>query len=975
MRRGHPVRFGAWFTAALMSTVGFLPALASAQTSFITFESGQVSPLAMTPDGSRLLATNTPDGNLEIFDVTDDGLSHVASVSVGLEPVAVAARSNTEIWVVNHLSDSVSIVDIGMTPARVVRTLLVGDEPRGIVFAGPDRRRAFIATARRGQHLTDDSIRTVEGAGDPQLMVESQPRASVWVFDADDLGHPLGGRPIKIIHLFSDVPRALAVSPDGLTVYAAAFPSGNRTTIVNAGAVCPGFDPDTPCVLKAGEVYPGGNPGPAVNFEGIQAPDVGIVVKFNSVTGHFEDELGRNWDNAVKFNLPDLDVFEIDAATLVETNAHSGVGTTLFNMVANPRTGTLYVSNTEAINEVRFEGPGVFGGSTVQGHLAEARVTVVSRDSVRPRHLNKHIDYSIRPAPPGTKQHSLATPTDMVVSSDGETLYVAAFGSSRIGVYSTAELEKDTFDPTVVSAGHLRVSGGGPSGLALDEQRDRLYVLTRFDNAISVVSLATGAETAHLQLNNPEPPEVIEGRRFLYDADFTSSNGEASCSSCHIFGDKDELAWELGDPDAPVTTNPASRLPSNIRAGVVATLLRPNINGTGDINIFHSMKGPMTTQTLRGMVNHGAMHWRGDRATGALGDDLRLLPPFDADLSFRNFIVAFEGLNGREAPISESDMQKFSDFALAITLPPNPIRALDNSLTPAQARGRTFYFGCDGPDSVTTLPVLCINGRPLPGGGHRSDGLPFLPEVGFTCDGCHTLNPSRGFFGTDGRWSFEDLPQIVKIPHLRNLYTKIGMFGLPDVPEIKAGDNVHKGAQIRGFGFLHDGAIDTVFRFFRATVFDCNGEEPAAELGLEGFVGFCGGDQQRRDVTEFSLAFDSDLAPIVGQQVTMTAASRGDPSVNARVDLLEARCKTRYPSKILGLGARECDLVAKVVVDGRPRSYRMISSLIGRGLYRRDDGRLFRPRTVRDLATNTDQPVTFTAHPYGSGDRVAGDRH
>ena len=54
---------------------------------------------------------------------------------------------------VNHLSDSVSIVDVAAAPPRVVRTLLVGDEPRDIVFAGPGGNRAFITTARRGQNL------------------------------------------------------------------------------------------------------------------------------------------------------------------------------------------------------------------------------------------------------------------------------------------------------------------------------------------------------------------------------------------------------------------------------------------------------------------------------------------------------------------------------------------------------------------------------------------------------------------------------------------------------------------------------------------------------------------------------------------------------------------------------------------------------------------------------------------------------
>src|SRR5262245_30301670 len=134
--------------------VGTLPARAA----FTTFESGQVRPLALSPDGSRLFAVNTPDDRLEIFSVGAGGITHTAAVPVGLEPVAVAARTNTEVWVVNHLSDSISIVDVGASPPRVTRTLLVGDEPRDIVFAGPGGNRAFITTAHRGQQRTDPSI-------------------------------------------------------------------------------------------------------------------------------------------------------------------------------------------------------------------------------------------------------------------------------------------------------------------------------------------------------------------------------------------------------------------------------------------------------------------------------------------------------------------------------------------------------------------------------------------------------------------------------------------------------------------------------------------------------------------------------------------------------------------------------------------------------------------------------------------------
>src|SRR5262249_41992720 len=114
------------FAAALL--LGSSLALAARPSAaFVTFESGQVRPLALSPDGSRLFAVNTPDDQLEIFDIGAGTLTHAGSVPVGLEPVSVAARTNTEVWVVNHLSDSVSIVDLSLTPPRVVRTLLVGD--------------------------------------------------------------------------------------------------------------------------------------------------------------------------------------------------------------------------------------------------------------------------------------------------------------------------------------------------------------------------------------------------------------------------------------------------------------------------------------------------------------------------------------------------------------------------------------------------------------------------------------------------------------------------------------------------------------------------------------------------------------------------------------------------------------------------------------------------------------------------------
>src|SRR3989442_546537 len=118
-----------------LGAVAVLLANSASASSFVEIESGHVRPLVMSPDGTKLVTVSTPNNRLQIFNVGRP-LEHAFSVPVGMEPVAVAARNNNEVWVVNHLSDSVSIVDVSTSPPRVVRTLLVGDEPRDIVFAG-----------------------------------------------------------------------------------------------------------------------------------------------------------------------------------------------------------------------------------------------------------------------------------------------------------------------------------------------------------------------------------------------------------------------------------------------------------------------------------------------------------------------------------------------------------------------------------------------------------------------------------------------------------------------------------------------------------------------------------------------------------------------------------------------------------------------------------------------------------------------
>jgi YVTN family beta-propeller protein len=826
---------------------------------YTLYESGPVRPLALAADGDSLFLVNTPDGRLEILDVGPLGLTPSTSISVGLEPVAVAEAPDGTVWVVNHVSDSVSIVDVTATPARVIRTLLVGDEPRDIVFGGTGMARAFITTAHRGQNSPVD----------PQLSSRSVGRADVWVFDSSDLGASAGGEPETIITLFGDTPRALAVTPDGTTVYAAVFRSGNQTTTVGPQGLA-----------KA---------RPRSSADGVPQPDSGVILRFEGV--NWVDETNTAFNNLVPFTLPDYDVFQIDAdaATPTDIDQFSGVGTTLFNMAVNPVTGEIYVSNIAARNHVRFAGENSRGSDSVQGHLADNRITIISSGNVAPRRINPHIDFDLAVGTAAERAVSLSMLLDMAVTADGSTLYATAFGSSRLGVFDTADLAAENVSTDATR--NIEITGGGPSGVVLDEARGRAYVATRFDMGVSVVDLATRTETAHLLLFSPEPESVTAGRPFLYDARISSSRGNDSCGTCHLFGDNDALAWDLGDPDARTSPIPNTFIP---------------ISPAAQPYVFHPMKGPMTTQSMRGLTNHGPMHWRGDR-TGAARTAGQTLE----EAAFIEFNEAFIGLMGRESEISSANMQAFADFAMQIVYPPNPIRPLDNSLTALQQQGLDIYNS-----GVVRIQTGLL-------------------EV---CARCHPIDPARGIFGTRGLLSNNSQPgeQNVKIPHFRDFYQKIGMFGFG------FGTAPATGPQVRGFGYNHNGATSSNFII--------------ADLGQPG--------PELTALRAFLFAFPTESAPVLGQQITLDDGDDG--SASARLDLLLARAVVTNP-------VPECDLVAHGVVAGVARGWAFDRT---DGEFHPDRGAdaALTPVALRSIAAAPGQPITFTCAPWGSGERIGIDR-
>ena len=650
------------------------------------FEAPQVHPLAVTPDGTRLLVVNTPNNSLSVFHLTGRTLTLMAEIPVGLEPVSVAARNDREIWVTNWLSDSVSVVDLKTW--NVTRTFEVGDEPTDVVFAGQQHEMAFVC---------------VSGLSQIKIYDPAVPATAP-----------------QVIAIRGKQPRALTRNAAGSQVFVSVFESGNQTTILNSDTVSNGGGPPAPNpALKPGLPAP---------------PPVGLIVKWNGLNWSDERGDGR-WSPFIPYSLADVDVVVLDAsgASAVLSREVHNVGTHIGNAVVDPVGNQLLVLNDEARNNIRFE-------PNVRGHFLNTRISFVGlgNTNVEPVDLNQHIDYGTPAGSDTERALSLALPADLARATDG-TLYVAATGSAKVGVFDSA------------GAVLARITvGQGPTGLAINPKRKLLYVLNRFDESLSIIDTNTRTQIATVPVGfNPEPTIPTRGRRFLYDASL-SAHGDLACASCHANGHRDGIAWDLGDPQGNMQTVPN---PQGAPFGFPSST-------------YHPMKGPMITQSLRGITGTEPLHWRGDRA------------------GLFSFNPAFMSLLGGTRQLTGQEMADFQAFVQSLSYPPNPNQNLDR-----------------------TLPDPPFPAASAARGAQMFNNNLFDGNV-FTCNQCHAASPGFGP-GTNGAlvpaFAIAET-QDMKVPQLRGEYQKTGFFRSP-------------GEQLTGYGFIHDGSTDTLFSFLHASPF------------------------------------------------------------------------------------------------------------------------------------------------------------
>ena len=469
---------------------------------FQLFESPQVDPIVLNQAGTRLYVANTAANQVVVIDTASN--TPVATIEVGLDPVSLAIRpGETELWVSNHVSDSVSIIDIapgGPTENRVIDTVqafdadgaTLFDEPVGIAFTTTGAK-AYVALSSRNQvAVITASTRVITS----RLNIRAQE------------------------------PRALRVRNNLLFV--AAFESHNRT---ETGVCVTENDNNAQCTLGLTDF---------ATF----ATDPNIP--------------GEQKNIVIDTGNPDRDLFVFRTDTDAEVAAVSGIGTLEYG-IAVSSAGRAFITQTDARNDVNgIVAPAASrqdvngDGSVNLKDLANRMFTnEIAATTCTTSGCGAVTITDLEGASP-TQATALATPYAAAISGDDSTLVVTAMGTSRVFTMNASTMAilsrldlgsvgNGNFGQQMPRGVALRSSGAGAPLVA--------YVLNSFENTVSVVDVSNPssiAEQATFSIGtDPTPAEVVRGR-VAFHSGFASSNGTFSCGSCHPDGNTDQLMWRIG---------------------------------------------------------------------------------------------------------------------------------------------------------------------------------------------------------------------------------------------------------------------------------------------------------------------------------------------------------------------------------------------------------------------------------------------
>jgi len=450
-----------------------------------TFVSPHVSPIAIS--GRDVFVVNTPADTVDVIDATTRKVK--ARVSVGVDPCSLAVRPDgKEIWVSNHISDSVSVIDTDAdspTYLNVVATIqefnnrtkaTEFDEPVGIAFANNDK--AYVALSSANQiAVVDVASRKIMN----RLRIRSQD------------------------------PRAITVRNGRL--YVIPFESNNKTQLS------------------------GGTGKLDKEYETFDAFEHSIRVNNVLSLGHVTDIVKHP-------DVPDRDLYVFDTKTdkLVETV--DTLGTLLYGLTVDSK-GTVYVAQTDARNDANGKsGTKKHGLKELENRAFLNQITAVSFNDERNEAENTDF-IDLEPLPPEQPKEgeALATPFAIEVSEDDSTLFASAAGSDKL-------FTVDAKSGDVIGRVDVGAVPRGIALATADGKTSQAWVLNAVENSVSLVEVADAANPKVVEtvaLEDPTHPQVKRGR-IAFNTARASTTGTFACASCHPDGHTDQLLWVLKTP-------------------------------------------------------------------------------------------------------------------------------------------------------------------------------------------------------------------------------------------------------------------------------------------------------------------------------------------------------------------------------------------------------------------------------------------
>ena len=447
-----------------------------------SFLSPHASPIAV--HGGRVFVVNTPSDTVDVISAKTGKIG--ARIDVGIDPVSVAVRPDgRELWVANHVSDSVSVIDVdpaSPTNLQVVATVQEFDqrtkatrfdEPVGIAFAS--NKKAYVALS------SENRIAVVD--------VATRKVTSHLKITAQD-------------------PRAIKVRNGRL--YVIPFESNNKTQLSG------GYKID----------------GELVTFNAHE----------HSVANNNVLSLGHVTDIVKHPRVPDRDLFVFDTETDKLVRTVDTLGTLLYGLTVDSK-GRVFIAQTDARNEVNGRaGTKKHGLAEMENRAFLNQITSVrfkGDDAEKPEFTN------LEPLPPNhpKKGEALATPFAIEISDDDSLLVASAAASDKVFTVDakTGEVLGRVEVDAVPRGIALESRGGKPKrAWVLNAVANTVSVVNVSDPA----RLQVGAS---IPLEDPTHPAFKRGR-IAFETARASTTETFSCASCHPGGHTDQLLWVLKTP-------------------------------------------------------------------------------------------------------------------------------------------------------------------------------------------------------------------------------------------------------------------------------------------------------------------------------------------------------------------------------------------------------------------------------------------